>query len=369
MPQVTSAIAEGNDAIELCADQLRGCGDLTLCFATSSLQPRFEAGLGAFDSPVFGCSAFGVLGGDREIEGSPAAAALAIRGLSLDGFTLDLNDAGAAAGHELGRRWPGDGVAALLFPDAASFNGDIFFREFRRSHGFAPLVGGLSAGTPQGSLFCGDRVASGAVSGLLLRGGLTCELLVTQCCDPMTEIRTVSSAEGNVIHKLDSDAAMEVLKEALQASPEAGHAARTGNIFGGFLLDDRKPESGRGDFLIRALVGADQESGTVSVAGPVHVGDRFAFLYRNDRIATEDFNRRLAELKARLDGAPILFGLYFNCAGRGRSLYGADSVDVGLIRRHLGEFPLAGFHGNGEIAPSARRNVLHNFTGVLALFR
>jgi small ligand-binding sensory domain FIST len=40
---------------------------------------------------------------------------------------------------------------------------------------------------------------------------------------------------------------------------------------------------------------------------------------------------------------------------------------VTVIREALGEFPLAGFFGNGELAPVGRRNFFHTYTGVLLL--
>ena len=66
-----------------------------------------------------------------------------------------------------------------------------------------------------------------------------------------------------------------------------------------------------------------------------------------------------------IDGRRPLAGRYFNCAGRGRGLYGDPDPDVTAIREALGEFPLAGFFGNGELAPVARRNFFHNYTGAL----
>jgi small ligand-binding sensory domain FIST len=62
------------------------------------------------------------------------------------------------------------------------------------------------------------------------------------------------------------------------------------------------------------------------------------------------------------------FGCYFDCAGRGRGLYGVPNHDVSLIRERLGEFPLVGFFGNGEFAPIGRRNFFHNYTGALVIF-
>lgn len=76
----------------------------------------------------------------------------------------------------------------------------------------------------------------------------------------------------------------------------------------------------------------------------------------------------LAELAAQLHGRRPAFGCYFDCAGRGRGLFGIPDHDVTLIRAQLGEFPLVGFFGNGEFAPIGRRNFFHNYTGALVIF-
>lgn len=367
MPAAASAVAEGNDAIERCAAELAGAGDLYLCFATAALQPAFERGLQAFDAQVFGCSAAGVIGGDREIEQAPAAVALALRDVDVLPLRAPLDDGGSQAGFGLGNIWPGDAVAGLVMADYAAFNGDRFLREFQRVRGFAPLAGGLGSGPSHASIFCGDRVSSSAMAALILRGRLRCEIVVSPCCEPLTAPATIAVSESNTIHKLGDATPIDILRETVVNTPEGGEAARTGNIFGGILLDDRKAEPGRGDYLIRTLVGADNDAGSISISGPAPVGERFAFLYRTPEVAGDDLSARLADVKRRSDGAAPLFGVYFDCAGRGRALYEEDSVDIGIIRRELGDFPLVGFHGNGELAPAGRRNVLHNFTGVLAL--
>ena len=46
------------------------------------------------------------------------------------------------------------------------------------------------------------------------------------------------------------------------------------------------------------------------------------------------------------------------------NLFGEEGRELSLIRDSLGEFPLVGFFGNGEIS----NNRLYSYTGVLALF-
>jgi small ligand-binding sensory domain FIST len=132
-------------------------------------------------------------------------------------------------------------------------------------------------------------------------------------------------------------------------------------------MDPAKSPLERGDFLVRNLVGIDPRSGAVAVAERVRAGQTIQFQLRDARASREDLQAAVAALGARLAGRRPVFGCYFNCAGRGRGLYGESDHDVTVIREALGEFPLAGFFGNGELAPVGRRNFFHTYTGVLLL--
>ena len=106
----------------------------------------------------------------------------------------------------------------------------------------------------------------------------------------------------------------------------------------------------------------------VAVAEPVTVGRTIQFQVRDAEASREDLEATLAAVAGRLGGHRPVFGCYFNCAGRGRGLFGVPDHDVTLIRRHLGDFPLVGVFGNGELAPVGRRNFLHTYTGALVVF-
>ncbi len=51
-------------------------------------------------------------------------------------------------------------------------------------------------------------------------------------------------------------------------------------------------------------------------------------------------------------------------AGRGGSHFGGPSAELQIVRRALGDVPLAGFFAGGESA----RNHLYGYTGVLTVF-
>ena len=71
----------------------------------------------------------------------------------------------------------------------------------------------------------------------------------------------------------------------------------------------------------------------------------------------------LAELE-RAVAAPPRGGVYYTCLARGPNLFGANSEELKHISASLGDFPLVGFFGNGEIS----HNRLYGYTGVLTLF-
>jgi small ligand-binding sensory domain FIST len=47
----------------------------------------------------------------------------------------------------------------------------------------------------------------------------------------------------------------------------------------------------------------------------------------------------------------------------------AADHDSRLVREALGDVPLGGFFGNGEIGPVHRRTFLHGYTSAFAMFR
>ncbi len=68
-------------------------------------------------------------------------------------------------------------------------------------------------------------------------------------------------------------------------------------------------------------------------------------------------------MKRRLDGPPA-GGVYFSCLARGPNMFGSADHEMGMIRDTLGDFPVVGFFGEGEISNCR----LYGYTGVLAVF-
>jgi small ligand-binding sensory domain FIST len=321
---------------------------------------------------VVGCSGAGVLIDRREVEGEPAVAVLTVHDerLALTPFLLEEQETvGVAAGSELAEKVGGtvaEGGCLLILPDVAGLNPRDLLRGLHDGLGFVPVLGAVAAGMPLFELFNTDSVRGG-LAGVALSGAPPI-VGVAQGCMPIGEPYVITRAERNMIHQIGSRRAVEILKEAIFSLENPEERIRHAGIFAGLAMDPAKSPLERGDFLVRNLAGVDQSSGAIAVAETVKVGQTIQFQIRDAQSSREDLQATLRGLAERLRGRRPAFGCYFNCAGRGHGLFGVPDHDVTLIAEQLGEFPLAGFFGNGEFAPIGGRNFFHTYTGALVVF-
>ena len=372
--------AADNAALEASLEAIERSGadraDLALVFVTGDAQMRMHEALHAVrrvtGAPVVvGCSGTGILTERREVEGDLAVAVLAVRceRLVVTPFSFERQGERQDLGAELAQRigpTVAEGGCALVLPDAIGCNPPALLTQLHDALGFVPVLGAVAAGAPMFELYNTDAM-EGALVGVAL-SGLAPVIGVTQGCTPIGEPYVITHAEGNVIQRIGSRPALEMLTEAIRANPDTQARIRHAGVFAGLAMDPAKSPLERGDFLVRNLVGADQSSGAVAVAERVRIGQTLQFQIRDAEASRQDLREMLDELAERLHGRRPAFGCYFDCAGRGRGLYGVPDHDVSLIRERLGEFPLVGFFGNGEFAPIGRRNFFHNYTGALVIF-
>jgi len=372
--------AADNAALEASLEALERSGadhaDLALVFVTGDAHTRAHEALHAVrrvtGAPVvLGCSGTGILTERREVEDDLAVAVLAVRceRLVATPFSFERQGEQRDLGTELARRigpTVAEGGCVLVLPDAMDCNPPALLGQLHDALGFVPVLGAVAAGAPMFELYNTDAM-EGALVGVAL-SGLAPVIGVTQGCTPIGEPYVITHAEGNVIQRIGSRPALEMLTEAIRANPDTQARIRHAGVFAGLAMDPAKSPLERGDFLVRNLVGADQSSGAVAVAERVRIGQTLQFQIRDAEASRQDLREMLDELAERLHGRRPAFGCYFDCAGRGRGLYGVPDHDVSLIRERLGEFPLVGFFGNGEFAPIGRRNFFHNYTGALVIF-
>lgn len=319
---------------------------------------------------IVGCSGAGVLTGQGEVEGEPAVAVALLRGEGIEAapFCLrGLDPEGQDIGLALAEAFTTARPPALLalLPDPRGLNPAALLGGLERVRPGLPVVGGVAAGSPPYECFETEVVEEALVGAAL--AGVEAVVGIAQGCQPIGEPYVVTQAEEHVVYRIGGRPALEVLREAVLALDNPQERLQRGGVFAGLAVDPAKSPLGRGDYLVRNIVGMDQPTGAVAVAEPVRVGQTLQFQLRDDASAREDLRAMLDRVALDLGGRRPVLGLYFNCLGRGVGLYGHPDHDVGLIRERLGAFPLVGFFGNGELAPVGRRNFLHTYTGVLAL--
>jgi small ligand-binding sensory domain FIST len=320
---------------------------------------------------LVGCGAGGVLGDGREIESGTAVAvwAAALDGGSAEAFhaeAIETPDGMAVTGlAELE-----DASAAVLLPDPYSFPTDGVLAELgRRSPGVTILGGLSSARTPDGeaALFIGDRVVSLGAVGVRFDG---VEILpcVSQGAAPVGPELTVTASEGNVIRELAGRPALERLRDAIDELTAGERGMVANGLLLGVVIDGGKPEYRQGDFLVRALLGADPELGTVAVGAPVAPGTVVRMHARDARSADRDLRDALGLRVEALGGATPAGALVFTCNGRGRSMFGVPDHDAVALDEELAGAPAAGFFAAGEIGPVGGDPFLHGFTATVAVF-
>ena len=373
--------APSDAALEASLDAMASSGadhaDLVLVFVSGDTFPAAHEMLHAVrrvtgGRVLVGASGAGVLSERREVEGETAVSVLAVRDDRLVATPFLVPDQGAGdadvavAVAAQASATLAEGGCLMLLPDVAGFEPSTLLGGLDAELGAVPVVGALAAGSPTFQLFATDATR-GALPGVALSGARPI-IGVAQGCTPIGEPYVITRANGNVVLEIGSRPALTVLRDAVTSTPGGPERAQRAGIFAGLAVDPAKSPLERGDFLVRNLVGADQSSGAIAVGDAVRVGQTIQFQLRDADASREDLELTLAGVAHELDGRRPAFGCYFDCAGRGQGLYGVPDHDVTLIKKHLGAFPLAGFFGNGELAPVGRRNFFHTYTGVLVVF-
>ena len=178
----------------------------------------------------------------------------------------------------------------------------------------------------------------------------------------------ITACDGNVIEELASRPALVRMREAIGSELEPGERelAAKGLLLG-IVIDPNRPEYERGDFLVRGILGADHETGAITVGESVRVGQVVRLHVRDGESADADLRAVLARERDEL-AAPPAGALVFTCNGRGRNMFGVADHDAVALDQALSGVPAAGFFCAGEIGPVGTRNFLHGFTATIAVF-
>ena len=232
-----------------------------------------------------------------------------------------------------------------------------------------PVAGGMCSGSSQPGhnvLVQDDRTTNTGAIGVTISGAVEIEMIVSQGCRPIGEPLVITKCQGNVVLQLGGRKALDVVRELTNSFDEHERSLLSGGLLVGIVIDEYKERFGRGDFIVRNMLGYDKKQGAIALGELPNVGQTMQFHVRDAETADED-------LQLLLDGQqmkePPFGALLFTCNGRGKQLFQVEHHDVGVIQERLGEVPLAGFFAAGEIGPIGSQSFLHGHSAVLALFR
>ena len=304
-PPFAAALSEHPDAAtatgEVVGQVVEGLAgvtpDLALLFVTpphSQALADVASTVAATLSPgaLLGCAAVSVVGGRREVEGGPAVSLWAGRTGPVTPFHLTMSptpDGPAFTG------WPedvpADATAVLLIADPFSFPVDALLQRLGDERPALPVVGGLASAArgPGGNrLVIGGRVVTDGAVGAFLGPEVTVSTVVSQGCRPVGAPFVVTRAQDNVVFELAGRPALERLQEVAAGLSEDDRRLMSELVQLGRVIDERKAEFTRGDFLVRTVVGADPQVGALAVGDLVDVGSTAQFQVRDAHSADED---------------------------------------------------------------------------------
>jgi len=352
-------------------DALAG-SDPDLCWLT--VTPHH---VGALDDIVFalesllgprvlvGATATGVTGGGHEVEIGPG---LSVFAATLPDTTLvpvHLRAVHGPDGADVAG-WPeaADGADLLLAAvDPSTVPTDAVLNRLAGRHPGLVVLGGLASGaTGVNRLVLDGEIHADGLVGVACTGAPV-RAVVSQGCRPVGAPFVVTAGGPGRVEQLGGRAVAERLAELAEAAgPDVRPLLQQGLQLG-FVVDEARAEFGRGDFLVREILGIDRRTGAMSVAEADTVGRTVQFHVRDAASADQDLRLMLAD--PEVDARAVLA---FTCTGRGRALFGVPDHDVSVITDRFGAVPVAGMTCAGEIGPVGARSYVHAYTAALACF-
>jgi small ligand-binding sensory domain FIST len=311
-----------------------------------------------------------VVGGAREVEDDPAVALWAGR-LAAPPRPVRVTAARTPSGVALGglsANTCGPGEVLVLLADPFSLPIDDVVAMLGQLDPPVVVVGGAASAArgPGGNrLVLDGEVATDGAVGVVLPAAVATALVVSQGCRPVGDPMIVTAADRNRLLALAGRPALDRLEALARAADPDERTRLAEGLHLGIAVDEHRATFGRGDFLVRNLIGVDQTSGALVTTEEVPVGTTVQFQVRDADAADDDLRALLAEASAGglADGA-----LLFTCNGRGQRLFGEPDHDAEAVAEALRSDALAGMFCAGEIGPVDDRSFVHGFTASVVLF-
>lgn len=319
------------------------------------------------DSLLLGCSTAGEISSQGVDDHSTVLTAIHFAHTRVQPAVTPLHDMAdsAAAGARLARQLAADDLQmVLVLGQGVAINGSALLQGISSVLGTRlPVVGGLA----------GDNAAFSRTFTLNEHGSSDHQLVAVGLYGQQLRLghgsyggwttfgpaRQVTRCQENVLYELDGTPALEVYKRYL--GEYAADLPGSGLLFPFSMLGENQQDAG----VIRTILGVDEASGSLTLAGEVHTGCYLKLMHAStdNLVHGAEQAASAASLTQPVDGDSL--ALLVSCVGR--KLVMGDRVDeeIEAVADELGSHTvLAGFYSNGEISPFAPGQPcrLHNQT-------
>lgn len=361
--------------------------DLLVGFISPHFQEHFENVPAIvkkhIEPKVFiGCSAGGLIGGGQEVEQQTCVAFMAahlpdvqIKSFHLKDDSLPDLDAAPDAWEKIVGVQPAENPSFIMLPDPFTFRSDSLIQGLDYAFPKSVKIGGLASGAhaPGGNaLFLNDRVYRNGLVGLSVFGNIVVDTVVAQGCKPIGSLCKVTKSKKHILFELDGQPAIMILKKTIDELSGYDRELAREHLFIGLAMDESKDKYKAGDFLVRNILGIEQNTGALVIGEVLDNARTVQFHIRDAATSADDLRFLLKDYKddKLADGKKEAKGaILFSCLGRGSYLYGRANHDSECFRDYLGPIPLGGFFCNGEIGPVGNNTFLHGYTSSFGIFR
>lgn len=352
--------------IELAA--AAGPVDLVVVFASfgAMSDPRLAEVIGAAfpDTPIAGCSGAGQIHQDGAQLDGVVVTAVTFSHTRVRLATATIPDlAGSfAAGEQLADGLPHDELTTVLvLSPGVDVNGSALLAGMQaRLPAHITVSGGL-AGDPdlfRETLTLADRVVAPrqAVAIGLYGGELSARFGSRHGWRPLGALRRVTRGEGNLLHELDGEPALDVYRRYL--GPHAEGLPHTALLFPFEIVGEDCMRRGP----IRTILGIDQDTGVVTLAGDIETNGYLRMMHASTDALVDGAEEAAAACGPRADSHAL--ALLVSCVGRRLIMGHHADAEIEAVRTQLGDdVRIAGFYSFGEIAPGPTGAChLHNQT-------
>ncbi len=248
----------------------------------------------------------------------------------------------------------------LLLPDGLALNGTAIIRGAQEILGQGFVIAGGAAGDKERFVqtyqMCDGQLLSGAMPAMMLYtdGVLEIGFGVMSGWKPIGVAKTVTSAEGNVVYRIEDETALDLysrfLADKASQLPAIGYEFPFGLIDESGKIEQPGTRSDDSYILLRSPMSVDHEKGSVTFAAEIPEGAKVRITMAKTHDVVEGARIAAEQALDSLSGRPDAV-LFFSCSARKLVLGSRTNREIETAQAVFGaDVPMAGFYAYGEIA-------------------